>query len=68
MTPEAALYGLIAQHVEVRMSRRLDYAARRILVGRRWCKRTGRSDAERAEAAAEWNAACAATSALLTRR
>lgn len=59
MTPEAKMFATIEQHVEgcARLRRRLDYRARRALIRQRWCKATGRSEAEYANVAAEWGAA-----------
>lgn len=59
MTHEAILFATIEQHVEncARLRRRLDWHARRSLICRRWCKATGLTDAEYANAAAEWSAA-----------
>lgn len=59
MTPEIAMFITIEQHVEgcARLRRRLDWRGRRGLICRRWCKATGRSEAEYANVAAEWGAA-----------
>jgi len=59
MTPEAMLLATIEQHVEsnVRLRCRLDWRDRRRLICRRWRKATGRSEAQYANAAAEWNTA-----------
>ncbi len=63
MTHEAKLFATIEQHIEgrakecLRIRRRLDYRARRRLIRQRWCKATGLTEAEYANAAAEWNAA-----------
>lgn len=51
MIPEIALFITVEQHVEgfARLRRRL--------ICKRWCKATGRSEAEYANVAAEWGAA-----------
>lgn len=63
MTDDAALFGAIDLHIESRarecprIRRRLDWRARRKLTMARWCKATKRSEAEYANAAAEWHTA-----------